>query len=358
MKKRISVFIMALAFMVGAFFMPANVQAQTVYNGVDVYEYSNVTDYQALRNAGVSVIIQKASEGNSYNDKLLYYRASTAPKYGFKIGYYHFASNNGQPITQAQHFLSRIKGLQNDTVLWLDIEQPYIGKHWTRSEAISFTNQFINYVQSQGYKIGIYANTSFYYENLQGNIPNVPLWMASYGKQPLQFPNVVSWQYTGTGHIAGITGYADLDYFNDSIFTGSVPTDSNSVVQAKPVVDKSLQQVQHNLNRIMNFGLVEDGINGPKTIAAVTKFQSIMGITVDGIAGERTKTAINQILDFIPCQYGSDNFATKYVQYRLNIHVDGKFGVQTRNAVMDYQKVHGLAVNGVTYTSFWKCLFR
>ena len=355
MKKRISVFILALAFMASAFFMPANARAQTVYNGVDVYEYSNISSYRQLKNSGVSVVIQKASEGLTYNDSLLSYRASMLPQYGFKVGYYHFATNNGQPVAQAQHFLDRIKGLHSDTVLWLDIEnQP----NWTKAQAIDFTNKFIGYVQDRGYKIGIYTGLSFYYEYLSGNIGNVPLWLASYGKQPLQFPNVVSWQYTGTGHIAGITGYADLDYFNDSIFTGSVPTGSNSIVQAKPVVDKSLQQVQHNLNRVMNFGLDEDGINGPKTIEAVTKFQSIMGLQVDGIAGDRTKTAINQILDFIPCQYGSDNFATKYVQHRLHIHVDGKFGVQTRNAVMNYQKSHGLAVNGITYTSFWKCLFK
>ena len=355
MKKRISIFIIALAFMASAFFMPANVQAQTVYKGADVYEYSDISSYQQLKNSGVSVVIQKASEGMTYNDKLLSYRASMLPQYGFKVGYYHFATNNGQPVAQAQHFLDRIKGLHLDTVLWLDIEnQP----NWTKPQAISFTNQFINYVQSKGYKIGIYTGLSFYYEYLQGNISDVPLWLASYGKQPLQFPDKISWQYTGTGSIAGITGYADLDYFNSNIFTGNVPTDSQSKTQATPIIDKNVQQAQSKLNRIMNAGLAVDGINGPKTQQAVAKFQSIMGITVDSTVGARTNVALDQILDFIPCQYGSDNFATKYVQYRLHIHVDGKFGVQTRNAVMNYQKTHGLAVNGVTYHSTWQCLFK
>lgn len=353
MKKRISVFILALAFVAGAFFMPANVQAQTVYNGVDIYEYSNISDYQQLKNSGISVVIQKASEGVTYNDSLLNYRASMLPQYGFKVGYYHFATNNGQPVAQAQHFLDRIKGLHNDTVLWLDIEnQP----NWTKAQAIDFTNKFIGYVQDRGYKIGIYTGLSFYYEYLSGNIGNVPLWLASYGKQPLQFPNKVSWQYTATGGVPGMVGNVDRDYFNDSIFGGNVP--SIPSVQVKPTANTDVKQIQHNLNRIMNSKLIEDGIQGPQTTQAITSFQSIMGITVDGIAGDRTKTAINQILDFIPCQYGSDNFATKYVQYRLHIHVDGKFGVQTRNAVMNYQRTHGLAVNGVTYTSFWKCLFR
>ena len=355
-KNRIVTIVMALAFMVGVFFMPQNVSAANIYNGVDVYEYSNITDYQALRNAGVSVIIQKASEGNNYNDKLLYYRASTAPKYGFKIGYYHFASNNGQPVTQAQHFLSRIKGLQNDTVLWLDIEQPYIGKHWTRSEAISFTNQFINYVQSQGYKIGIYANTSFYYENLQGNIPNVPLWMASYGKQPDQYPERVSWQYTGTGYVAGIAGYADKDYFNDTIFGDYLPAPNTSTNSTS--VDNEIKQIQHNLNRVMNFGLVEDGIQGSQTTQAITEFQKIEGLITDGIAGTKTVSALNEILSFPLCKYGNRGYTTRYLQYRYQIGIDGIFGNQTRQATMTYQRSNGLMEDEIVGQNTWNALFR
>lgn len=130
MEKRIITFIVALAFTAGVFFIPANVQATNIYKGVDVYEYSNISDYQQLKNSGVSVVIQKASEGMTYNDKLLSYRASMLPQYGFKIGYYHFATNNGQPVAQAQHFLNQIQGLHSDTILWLDIEnQP----NWTKS---------------------------------------------------------------------------------------------------------------------------------------------------------------------------------------------------------------------------------
>ncbi|NOV90708.1 GH25 family lysozyme M1 (1,4-beta-N-acetylmuramidase) [Clostridium acetobutylicum] len=66
-----------------------------------------------------------------------------------------------------------------------------------KATAIDYTNKFISYVQSQGYKIGIYTGLSFYYEYLQGHVPNVPLWLASYGKQPQQYPNLVSWQYSG-----------------------------------------------------------------------------------------------------------------------------------------------------------------
>lgn len=342
--------------MVGAFFIPSIVQAQVVYKGVDVYEYSNISNYQQLKDSGTSIVIQKASEGINYDDKLLNYRASMVPKYGMKIGYYHFATNNGQPIAQAQHFLNRINGLYSDTVLWLDIEnQP----NWTKSEAVNFTNQFISYVHNKGYKIGIYTGLSFYYEYLQNNIPDVPLWLASYGKQPLQFPDRVSWQYTDTGHISGILGYADLDYFNDNIFL-----DKNKIpifqpeVQAKPVINTSIKQVQGQLNRIMNSGLVEDGIQGPQTTRAITNFQSIMGLQVDGIAGTNTQAALSEILSFPQCQYGNRGYTTKYLQCRYQIRTDGIFGNQTVQATKTYQLSHGLVADGIVGPNTWKALFR
>lgn len=343
--------IMALI-IIGAFSMSQNVQAQTIYKGVDVYRYTDITDYQTLRDTGTSVLIQKATEGLTYTDGYLNYRAVTAPKYGFKVGYYHFAGNN-PPVAEAQHFLSAIRGLHSDTVLWLDIEQPpkSYGWTWSKIAAINYTNQFIKYVQSQGYKIGVYSGQSFYYDYLEDNIPNVPLWLANYSQQPLQYPNRVSWQYTGTGHINGISTYADLDYFNETIFGNVIPsTDIN--------FDNDIKQVQHNLNRVMNSRLAEDGIQGAKTTQAIINFQRIEGLTADGIAGTNTISALNEILSFPTCQYGSKGYATRYIQYRLGTSIDGVFGNQTKQAVISYQKSHGLAADGIVGQNTWKALFK
>jgi peptidoglycan hydrolase-like protein with peptidoglycan-binding domain len=76
---------------------------------------------------------------------------------------------------------------------------------------------------------------------------------------------------------------------------GSQPAVQNA--KAPPPQINSLRDVQIALNILgASPQLVEDGINGPKTIAAVKAFQQTHGLTVDGIAGPKTKTALAMAL--------------------------------------------------------------
>ena len=59
----------------------------------------------------------------------------------------------------------------------------------------------------------------------------------------------------------------------------------------------SVAEVQHALNQLgAQPPLAEDGVAGPRTIAAVKSFQSQAGITVDGIVGPETTTALQHAL--------------------------------------------------------------
>lgn len=329
-KKKISALLVAFTFVFATFFMPVSVQAQT-FKGVDVYEYDNISNYQQLKDTGVQVIIQKATEGLTYNDSLLQYRYAHIQQYGFKIGYYHYARNNN-PIAEAQHFLAQIKGLRSDTVLWLDIENE---NDWSKQEAIDYTNQFINYVQGQGYKIGLYTGLSFYYEYLQGNISNVPLWLASYGRQPLQYPDTVSWQSSGTGQLNGVAGNIDLDSFNDNIFLNVQTVTSNVTAQNSPQVTSwggynisKVKSLQHLINNLGIANLNEDGKLGTKTLNAMSKLpiaqingyhntaytvwlESQFGETQDGI------------------YYTGLNCTVRSFQHSHCLQVDGKVGINT-----------------------------
>ena len=68
-------------------------------------------------------------------------------------------------------------------------------------------------------------------------------------------------------------------------------------------------------------------------------------IGVDGIYGPQTDKALHNII----LKQGSRNDLVAWVQIRISnkIDVDGIFGNDTRNAVTDYQKIHGLSVDGI-----------
>ncbi|WPC40607.1 GH25 family lysozyme [Clostridium sp. JS66] len=184
--------------------------------GIDIYEGDNVQDWNAVKNEGIEIVIQKASQGTTHVDKLINYRYPLIKSACLKIGFYHFASYNSQdPKGEAQHFLNSINGLESDTIMWLDLEAE---EHWDKQIAINYANTFINYIKNQGHKIGIYTGDSFFHSYLEGNIPDIPLWLASYGREPSLYTNgAASWQYSELGSLDGIIGNVDLDYFLDNI---------------------------------------------------------------------------------------------------------------------------------------------
>lgn len=362
MKQKNRILTTIVALLISAtFLLPQSVQAVT--KGVDVYEYDNINNYQTLKDTGVQVVIQKATQGLTHNDSLLQYRYEHLTQYGFKIGYYHFADNDGQSIAQAQHFISQIKGLHSDTVYFLDIEQPdplySTYPQWTKSSSISFTNDFINYMQSQGYKCGVYTNQDFYYSYLSGNIPDVPAWVANISRQPTQFPDKVSWQYSFTGRIAGVIGDIDLDSFNDNIFLdGQAPVVANNA-PTQIIRDTKTATLQSNLRKLLQWNITIDGSYGPQTKQATNQIQTMTGITVDGSAGPQTNRVINQIMARPILRYGSNNVAVRYLQYRLGITADSNFGNQTRLAVIDFERKYGLTVDrGIVGPEVWNELLK
>lgn len=275
-------------------------------NGIDIYEGDNIQDWSAVKNAGIEVVIQKATQGTTHIDSLLHYRYPKMKDVGFKIGFYHFANNDGNPEAQAQHFLDAISGLQSDTVLWLDIEAE---ESWNKDAAISFANAFITYIENKGFKTGIYTGNSFYNDYLAGNIPSVPLWLASYGKQPSLYPSSASWQYSESGSLAGVVGNVDLDYFVDDIHG---------------VSSDFIKSVQHDLQRVSCLASGEqnaDGIIGQNTKNAIAQFKYIVDLPGAAVVDDSLITALNAITKRPTIGYGWPPVpvATKFIKWFIGI---------------------------------------
>lgn len=274
--------------------------------GIDIYEGDNVQDWNAVKNAGIEVVIQKASQGTSHVDSLLQYRYPKMKSVGLKVGFYHFANNTGDPEAQAQHFLDAISGLSSDTVLWLDIEAE---ESWTKQAAINFTNAFISYIKAKGFNIGIYTGVSFYFDYLEGNISSVPLWLASYGKQPSLYPSSASWQYSENGSLDGVAGNVDLDYFVANIFNAS---------------SDFIKSVQHDLQRVSCLVAGETNATGvldAKTKAAIKQFRYIVDLSSSENIDDGLVNALNAITKkpTIGAGWSSNPIATKFIKWYIGI---------------------------------------
>ncbi len=102
-----------------------------------------------------------------------------------------------------------------------------------------------------------------------------------------------------------------------------------------------------------------DGIFGPETEAAVTRFQEDNGLQQDGIVGPQTWSRLIRTL-----QNGSSGSAVKAIQVILSrvsplvpsLNVDGIFGPKTESAVTQFQEDNGLQQDGIVGPQTWRAV--
>jgi peptidoglycan hydrolase-like protein with peptidoglycan-binding domain len=133
-----------------------------------------------------------------------------------------------------------------------------------------------------------------------------------------------------------------------------------------------------------------DGIFGPRTEAAVRKFQEIFGLDVDGVVGKSTWYALVRLYTAVlslselrsqgqqfyaidwaypsGLQQGARGDKVRHLQYMLSvlseyipqiplIEVDGIFGPATRTAVLAAQGWLGLPQTGVVDEDTWDDIY-
>lgn len=93
-------------------------------------------------------------------------------------------------------------------------------------------------------------------------------------------------------------------------------------------------------------GIDADGIFGSGTEKAVRDAQASAGLSVDGIAGPDTFTALG-LNELVLLRVGTRGDTVKKLQTALGIDADGKFGPGTEKAVKEFQTSNGLDADGL-----------
>lgn len=136
-----------------------------------------------------------------------------------------------------------------------------------------------------------------------------------------------------------------------------------AISQNDTLSENSVLKLQKILNRLgihdeRGNVINEDGISGRLTTSAVMRFQRIVGLNVDGFAGEKTWDVLNSIISKTVCSINNKPTAevTRYLQYAVGTGVDGIWGERTTAAVILLQKKNNLPTDGIVDTETWEKL--
>lgn len=203
-------------------------------NGVDLYtKYQTVTDWAAVRGAGIEFAYVKAADGLDPKDTGGW--GVKGRRAGVKMGAYLYAQP-GTPVSQANLLCDQafMQGL-SDLAPALDIESNAAIHTWGTQEAIDFSIAFLTQVKARGYRPCLYANNSMLYgvntailPAVKAAVPDVVVWAARYGGLVPGGAYDV-WQHSSAGRVPGIGNTVDLN-------VGPIPL--NTTGGTVPAVDQ------------------------------------------------------------------------------------------------------------------------
>ena len=186
-----------------------------------------------------------------------------------------------------------------------------------------------------------------------------------------------------------VTGLSELNGEGEFIGIGTTPPTS---IIRQGSRGSDVLQLQFLLNYIAQFyanvpSVSQDSIFGSGTANAVRKFQTLFGLTSDGVVGPATWNKLYQVYntlqsgesssgggstiawpgvylrrgstggDVVTLQRLLNNARATYAQLPL-LTVDGVFGANTDNAVRLFQRAAGLTVDGIVGPTTWNALAR
>ena len=284
------------------YFFNANGAKASLF-GADFSKHQGTIDWASVKQSGVEFVILRAavrgygSSGNLVTDSQIAANIKGALSQNIDVGIYVFsqAVTTEEAVEEAERALDIIKGYDIKLPVYFDSE--YSGAPnrtgradgLTKAERTSLAIAFCETVRKAGYKAGVYASKSFFYDNLDYaalQSRGYEIWLAHYISSVTDFKYPYNiWQYTSKGSIGGVKSeYADLDiayydYANDSDMS---ERGKNVMVTASSDDFLSFVNTEEKITRYIKTGLASDKEEALRAALLVTN-QNASKALIDAI---------------------------------------------------------------------------
>ena len=168
--------------------------------GIDISTWQDNLNYSLATSQGVKFAILRAGFSTT-KDNQFEKHYNNAKEQGWDLGayWYSYASSKEEAISEANTFLSTIKGKRFTYPLYLDIEDSSVsnlGKE-TLNEIV---NAFAKVIEDAGYYFGVYTNINWYKNIISGSELNKKYdwWIAYWGDNKPTGIDYGIWQNTSS----------------------------------------------------------------------------------------------------------------------------------------------------------------
>ena len=194
--------------------------------GIDVHSGQGAVEWSRVAQDGNHFTFIRAAYGDS-PDTMAIQNVLGAKSAGLRCGLYHFYRVTRDPDAQANlmiEVLQKAKYGAGDLPPVIDVEDnPNYDGEWKTADNNRFVDGIRNWIQKISAEFDctplIYTRAGFW--SVIGNPPGFnacPLWVANYDvaqpRLPQGWQSYAFWQYSEAGHVDGVSGDCDLDYFN------------------------------------------------------------------------------------------------------------------------------------------------
>lgn len=183
--------------------------------GIDLSKHNGTVNFSAVKNDGYEFVILRAGYGmyDTQKDPKFEENYANAKAVGLHVGsyWYSYAKNLQEATAEAEICLRTIAGKQFDFPIYFDVEdssQSNLGREMITDMIIAFCER----LEQAGYFSGIYANTDWFTNRIDGARTNrFTKWLADYRTNYNNtLPRDIH-QYTSSGTVSGISGRVDLN---------------------------------------------------------------------------------------------------------------------------------------------------